>query len=63
MVYQISRASSVQPNFNYIKDVYEVCLNKYLQYPQNLFNALNSIDNGRKIITSEREVDTYISLY
>lgn len=63
MVYQISKVNSVQPDFNYIKDVYEACLNRYLQNPQNLSDALKSIDNGRRILTSEREVDTYISLY
>ena len=63
MVYQISNDILVKNNFNYIKDVYEVCLNRYLQHPQNLSNALKYINNGRKILTSEKEVDTYISLY
>lgn len=63
MVNQISKNILVQDNFNYIRDIYEVCLKRYSQYPDNISNALNSINNGRKILNSEKEVDTYISLY
>ena len=46
-------------DFNYIRDVYEVCINKYRQYP---FKS-SSDNRGKKILTSEQEVDTYISFY
>ena len=59
MVCQISNKILVNNNFNYIKDVYEVCINRYRQYPFKL----SSIDRGKKILTSEKEVDTYISLF
>lgn len=59
MVCQISNKILVNNDFNYIKDVYEVCINKYRQYPFKL----SSIDRGKKILTSEKEVDTYISLF
>lgn len=63
MVSQLPRVSPVKPNFDYIKDVYEVCLERYLQNPQNVVNALNLINNGRKILETEQEVDTYIAFY
>ena len=63
MVVQISNNILLKDDFNYIRDIYEACLNKYLQESQNLSNALKSIDNGRKILNSDKEVDTYISLY
>ena len=59
MVCQISNKVLVNNDFSYIKDVYEVCINKYLQYPSK-----SSYNNrGKKILTSEQEVDTYISFY
>ena len=59
MVCQISNKILINNDFNYIRDVYEVCINKYRQYP----SKLSSIDRGKKILTSEKEVDTYISLF
>jgi hypothetical protein len=63
MVSQLLRVNPVKPNFDYIKDVYEVCLERYRQNPQSISNALNSINNGRKILISDEEVDTYIAFY
>jgi hypothetical protein len=63
MVSQLSKVSPVTPSFDYIKDVYEPCLEQYLKNPQNLPNALNSINNGRKILEFNEEVDTYIAFY
>lgn len=63
MVSQLLRVSPVKPDFNYIKDVYEVCLEKYLQNPQKVFDVINSINHGRKILISNEEVDTYIAFY
>jgi hypothetical protein len=63
MVSQLLRVSPVKPNFDYIKDVYEVCLERYLRNSKNVSNALNSINNGRKILISDEEVDTYIAFY
>ena len=59
MVCKISRNILVKNDFNYIKDVYEVCINKYRQYPPKP----SSDNRGKKILTSEQEVDTYISFY
>lgn len=65
MVSQLERISlnPVKPNFNYIKDVYEVCLEKYLAAPKTVNSALGLIDHGRKILQSDEEVDTYIAFY
>jgi hypothetical protein len=63
MVSQLPRVSSVKPDFNYIKDIYKVCLERYLKNPQTVSNALNSLNNGRKILESDEEVDTYIAFY
>jgi hypothetical protein len=63
MVSQLLRISPIKPSFDYIIDIYEVCLKRYLQNPKNVSNALNSINNGRKILLSNEEVDTYIALY
>lgn len=60
MVSQLSRVSSVKPSFDYIKDVYEVCLEKYLNDRSCTFS---SIDHGRKILQFEEEVDAYIAFY
>ncbi|MEM7592231.1 MAG: hypothetical protein AAF383_12045 [Cyanobacteria bacterium P01_A01_bin.83] len=61
MVSQLSIVSAVKPdNFNYIKDIYEVCLEKYLN---NRNITFSSIDNGRKILQSEKEIDAYIAFY
>lgn len=60
MVSQISKVSSVKPTFNYIKDVYEVCLEKYFS---NRCSTFKSINHGRKILQFEEEVDAYIAFY
>ena len=60
MVNQLPKVSSVRPNFNYIKDVYDVCLDKYLK---NKSSSFSSINYGRKILQSEEEVDAYIAFY
>lgn len=63
MVSQLERISLVKPDFNYIKDVYEVCLAKYLADPKTVSDALRLIGNGRKILQSDKEVNTYIAFY
>lgn len=60
MVSQLSRVNSVKPSFNYIRDVYEVCLKKYIS---NKGSSFRSIDYGRKILQFEEEVDAYIAFY
>ena len=63
MVGQLPKISAVKSNFEYIKDVYEVCLEKYYDHPKSLGAAMNSVNNGIKILQSEGEVDTYIAFY
>ncbi len=60
---KISPVNPVNPDFNYIKDVYEVCLKKYLANPKTVSSALRLIDHGRKILQYNEEVDTYIAFY
>ncbi|PSB08858.1 hypothetical protein C7B62_15235 [Pleurocapsa sp. CCALA 161] len=60
---KISPVNPVKPDFNYIKDVYEVCLEKYLANPKTVSSALRLIDHGRKILQYNEEVDTYIAFY
>jgi hypothetical protein len=38
-------------------------LERYLRNSKNVGDALNSINNGRKILESDEEVDTYIAFY
>lgn len=55
-----------KPTFNYLSEVYEDCLGRYLRNPRykgNYSFALDSISNGRKILTTAEEVDVYIALY
>jgi hypothetical protein len=55
-----------RPTFNYLIDVYEDCLIRYLDNPKyrgNLKLALANTSNGRKILTNDEEVDVYIALY
>jgi hypothetical protein len=63
MVSQLLKIITVKPSFDYIKNVYEPCLERYLKNPQTIRNAINSINNGRKILQSNEEVDTYIAFY
>ncbi len=63
MVSQLLKISPIKPSFDYIKDIYESCLERYLQNPKNMGYALDSINNGRKILESDDEVDTYIAFY
>ncbi|BAU65735.1 hypothetical protein STA3757_31260 [Stanieria sp. NIES-3757] len=67
MVSQLPKVSPIKPNFDYIKDVYEPCLEKYLscnnQSCVNWQTVRDAIQNGRKIIQSDDEVDTYIAFY
>lgn len=67
MVSQLFRPNLVNldfhPNFNYIKDIYEICLTKYYSKFQSLSTAIGSINHGRKILQRDAEVDTYIALY
>lgn len=63
MVSQIGRVSSVKNNFDYLKDVYESCLERYLQNHKKIGDALNLINHGRKILQSDEELDTYIAFY
>lgn len=66
MVSQLKKTSPVNPvkaDFNYLKDVYEVCLKKYLANRKTVSSALELIDHGRKILQSNEEVDTYIAFY
>lgn len=60
MVSQLIRTNTVTTDFDYIKDIYEVCLNRYLD---NKIITFSSINNGRKILQSEEEVDAYIAFY
>ncbi len=65
MVSQLSRVSRVKPNFDYIKNVYEVCLESYrnnINY-RSWQDAQNAIQKGRKILESDEEVDIYIAFY
>jgi hypothetical protein len=65
MVSQLPRVSSIKPSFDYIKDVYEVCLERYRANTSygNWQNAQDTIKKGRKILQSNEEVDTYIAFY
>ena len=63
MVSQLSRVNSVKPNFNYIRDVYEVCLERYRQNPRKDSITFDSIARGRKALEFEEEVDAYIAFY
>lgn len=60
MVNQLSRVSLTNPTFNYIRDIYEVCLEKYLNNKSSTFSSIN---HGRKILQFEEEVDAYIAFY
>lgn len=61
MVSQLQKEFSIQTNnFDYIKDIYEKCLEKYLK---NKSSTFSSIDSGRKILQFEEEVDAYIAFY
>lgn len=59
------KVSSVQPSFDYIKNVYKVCLQSYLNNTNygSWQDAQNVIQKGRKILESNEEVDTYIAFY
>ena len=55
-----------KPTFNYLIEVYGDCLGRYLKnpkYQQNFVLALSNISNGKKILTTDEEVDVYIALY
>lgn len=69
MVSQLLRlnldTSSYDSSFSYIRDVYEVCLERHcknLNY-NSWRNAHEIIQRGRKVLQSEEEVDTYIAFY
>lgn len=65
MVSQLLRGSPVKSNFDYIKNVYEVCLKSYHNNTTygSWQDAQNAIQKGRKILQSDEEVDTYIAFY
>lgn len=57
------KVANCNRGFNYLKDVYEDCLKQYLERPQHISTALESINNGRKILETDSEVYTYIAFY
>lgn len=69
MVSQIIRPSQLafdsNSNFNYLRDVYEDCLNRYRV--SNIYSdwkeAQIAIKKGRKVLESQDEIDTYIAFY
>ena len=65
MVSQISKVSFPEPSFDYITNVYEPSLKKYLNNNNYLRwqDAQNAIEKGRKILEFDEEVDTYIAFY